>query len=209
MHSTKKKPVIGVIGGAGPDAAIDFQAQLYKEMKKQLIAVSDQDHYRVIVDNYTSMPDRSLALLKQGPSPLPDMIKSATGLEKLGCNFITYPCNTAHAYLPQIANAIKIPITVTVLVLGPDGHIASLFPGESRNWLGQSNCQIASSNNHEYTRITLTPNYICNSRLILLLVSDVERVNLCEVLLDGGDEDEYPARILFNQNKTPVEIFSV
>jgi len=106
-------------------------------------------------------------------------------------------------------NAIKMPITVTVLVLGLDGHIASLFPGESRNWLAQSNCQIASSNNHEYRRITLTPNYICNSGLILLLVSDVERVNLCEALLDGGDEDEYPARILFNQNKTPVEIFSV
>ncbi|MBT4804268.1 MAG: amino acid racemase [Legionellales bacterium] len=105
-----EKPVIGIIGGAGPDATVDLQVHLNKQMKIQLRAVSDQDHYRVIVDNYTCMPDRSLALRNKGPSPLQHMQTAAKNLEKLGATIITYPCNTAHAYIQEIQNSISIPI---------------------------------------------------------------------------------------------------
>lgn len=105
-----KKPVIGIIGGAGPDATVDLQVHLNKQMKIQLRAVADQEHYRVIVDNYTCMPDRSLALCNKGPSPLPHMQTAARNLEKLGATIITYPCNTAHAYIQEIQSAISVPI---------------------------------------------------------------------------------------------------
>lgn len=104
------KPIIGVIGGAGPDATIDFQAELANQMKLKLNAISDQDHLRVIVDNYTTMPDRSLNLAKSATSPLRHMQEAALNLEKLGANLLAYPCNTAHAFLPEIQQALSIPI---------------------------------------------------------------------------------------------------
>ena len=106
----KTQPIIGIIGGAGPDATIDFQAELSKQMKLKLNAIYDQDHYRVIVDNYTTMPDRSLSLGKNAASPIQHMQEAALTLEKLGCNLLAYPCNTAHAFLPAIEQVLSIPI---------------------------------------------------------------------------------------------------
>jgi aspartate racemase len=34
----------------------------------------------------------------------------ARGLERQGADFLTIPCNTAHYYLPRIAEAVSIPI---------------------------------------------------------------------------------------------------
>ena len=106
----KYSKIIGVIGGAGPDAAVDFQRQLFKQMKLQLNAALDQEHYRVIVDNYTDMPDRAIGYLGKGMSPLPHMIATAKNLENLGCSVIAYPCNTAHVYLADISDAVNIPM---------------------------------------------------------------------------------------------------
>lgn len=103
-------PIIGVIGGAGPDATIDFQKALSQQMKQQCQAITDQHHFRVIVDNYTVMPDRSQALLGRGPSPLPYLQKIAQNLASLGATMITCPCNTAHAYIDALQAAISVPI---------------------------------------------------------------------------------------------------
>ena len=105
-----KQPIIGIIGGAGPDATIDLQIELSKQMKIKLNAISDQDHYRVIVDNYTTMPDRSLSLSKNASSPIKHMQETALTLEKMGCNLLAYPCNTAHAFLPEIQKVLSIPL---------------------------------------------------------------------------------------------------
>ena len=103
-------PVIGIIGGAGPDATIDFQAELSQQMKQQGHAINDQMHFRVIVDNYTTMPDRTQALQKKGPSPLPTIQKIASNLEALGATLLAYPCNTAHAYIADIQAKVSIPV---------------------------------------------------------------------------------------------------
>lgn len=103
-------PVIGIIGGAGPDATIDFQIALSQQMKQQYRAISDQAHFRVIVDNYTTMPDRTQALQGKGPSPLPYMCLTARNLEQLGATVIVYPCNTAHAYITDIQAAVSVPV---------------------------------------------------------------------------------------------------
>jgi aspartate racemase len=107
---TARTPVIGVIGGAGPDATIDFQVELSQQMKLQCQAINDQTHFRVIVDNYTTMPDRIQALHGKGPSPLPYMQTVARNLEQLGATLIVYPCNTAHAYIADIQAAVSTPI---------------------------------------------------------------------------------------------------
>jgi aspartate racemase len=98
---------VGVIGGMGPEATVDFLRRIVAATPAQ----DDADHIRVLVDNNPKVPSRIAALVDgTGEDPLPVLIAMARGLEKQGADFLTIPCNTAHYYLPRIAEAVSIPI---------------------------------------------------------------------------------------------------
>jgi aspartate racemase len=98
--------IIGILGGMGPEATIDLFAQIVKGTKVK----KDQDHLRIIIDNNPKVPDRTLAIQKKGPSPLPQLIRSAKILENTGADFIVIPCVTAHYYYKPLKKKLKIPI---------------------------------------------------------------------------------------------------
>jgi aspartate racemase len=98
--------VIGILGGMGPEATIDLFTKILKGTK----AKKDQDHLRILIDNNPKIPDRTLALQKKGPSPLPRLVQSARILEKAGADFIVIPCVTVHYYHESLQKKIKIPI---------------------------------------------------------------------------------------------------
>jgi aspartate racemase len=99
------KAIIGIIGGAGPDAAIDLQMKLSYEMKKQLNARSDAEHVRVIVDN-----DPQLAATFNSTNSLKHYVASAKSLEMMGANLILIACNAAHIHIDDIQKLISVPI---------------------------------------------------------------------------------------------------
>ena len=100
------KQVIGILGGMGPEATIDLFAKIVKESKVK----RDQDHFRIVIDNNPQIPDRTLAIKRKGPSPLPELIRSARMLERAGVNFILIPCITAHHFFDSLQRRIKTPI---------------------------------------------------------------------------------------------------
>jgi aspartate racemase len=100
----KSRPIIALVGGAGPDAAIDLQMKLSRAMKKRLNIGFDQDHYRVIVDNNTDIPNREEAFLSNDSTPLLTYINSAKKLEEMGGDILIISCNTAHIYFNDIQN---------------------------------------------------------------------------------------------------------
>ena len=51
--------VLGVLGGMGPAATLDFHAKL---LAADAGARLDQDHLRVIIDSNPLVPDRNLAV---------------------------------------------------------------------------------------------------------------------------------------------------
>ena len=52
---TEPTKVIGVMGGLGPAATLDFFGRIISKTN----ALRDQDHLRVIIDNNTKIPDRN------------------------------------------------------------------------------------------------------------------------------------------------------
>ncbi len=98
--------VVGVIGGMGPAATVEFLARLVRATP----ATRDEDHLHVIVDSDPAIPSRTAAILRGGPSPAPRLCAIARGLERAGAQFLAMPCNTAHAYLDPIRAAVEIPI---------------------------------------------------------------------------------------------------
>ena len=106
MAADGGEKTVGVIGGMGPEATVDFLRRIVAATP----ARDDADHIRVLVDNNPKIPSRLAALVDgTGEDPLPVLIAMARGLEKQGADFLTMPCNTAHYYLPRIAEAVSIP----------------------------------------------------------------------------------------------------
>lgn len=99
--------IAGVIGGMGPEATVDFLRRVVAATP----AADDVDHIRVLVDNNPKIPSRLAALVDgNGEDPLPSLIAMALGLKRQGAQFLVIPCNTAHYYLPRIAEAVQLPV---------------------------------------------------------------------------------------------------
>ncbi len=86
------KRILGVLGGMGPLATVDFMRKVI-----ELTPVSrDQDHVPLIVYSMPQVPDRTECILEGGESPLPAMLEGLRTLEAAGAGCIAIPCNTAH-----------------------------------------------------------------------------------------------------------------
>ena len=105
--SKHRQPVIGVIGGMGPDATVDLMRRVIEATP----ASDDIDHIRMIVDNNPKIPSRMQALIdRAGEDPAPVLAAMARGLETAGADVLVIPCNTAHHYLPAIRAAVHVPV---------------------------------------------------------------------------------------------------
>lgn len=104
MQEARK--AIGILGGMGPAATVD----LFRQIVANTDAGGDADHARILIDNDPAVPDRTAALLHGGPSPLPNLIRMARGLEKMGAGVLGISCNTSHFFYEQVAAAVSVPI---------------------------------------------------------------------------------------------------
>lgn len=97
--------VIGILGGMGPEATNYLFAQILKHTD----AGCDREHIPIVVYNNPKVPDRTAAILSDGPSPSPAILEGARFLEKSGASFILMPCITAHYFHPEVSGQINIP----------------------------------------------------------------------------------------------------
>ncbi|MCT4605609.1 MAG: amino acid racemase [Marinisporobacter sp.] len=96
---------IGILGGMGPLATAD----LFRKIILLTDAKSDQEHIHILIDNNTSIPDRTAHLIAKGTDPRKQLIASARRLENMGADFLIMPCNTAHNFYEDIIKEINIP----------------------------------------------------------------------------------------------------
>lgn len=97
--------VVGVIGGLGPEATLDFYAKVLKNTP----AKKDQDHIHLVIESNPKTPNRNEAIAGLGPSPGPALADMARSLERAGVDFVVMACNTAHAFESEIRAALTIP----------------------------------------------------------------------------------------------------
>jgi aspartate racemase len=98
--------VIGILGGMGPEATAD----LFYRIIRATPVEKDQDHPRTIIYSNSKVPDRTMAILSGGPSPVPEMVMAARALEGAGADFLIMPCNTAHYFIEELRESIEIPV---------------------------------------------------------------------------------------------------
>ena len=98
--------MLGVLGGMGPMATVDFLAKLVRATP----AGRDQDHIPTLVCSAVDIPDRADAILGAGPDPLPAMRAALARLEAGGATRIAIPCNTAHHWHAALQAGTALPI---------------------------------------------------------------------------------------------------
>lgn len=97
---------IGVVGGVGPAATVDFIEKVIKNTP----AARDQDHIKLVVEHNPKIPDRTDNLIGQGADPTVAIYAACKRLEKDNADMIAIPCNTAHAFVERIQAYLSIPI---------------------------------------------------------------------------------------------------
>lgn len=115
----KSADFIGIFGGVGPLATVDFERKVIGLTP----ATTDQGHLRMFVRTYPQMPDRTQALiaLNSGDSKLAKeviriAVKEITAMLIEGeVSNIVLTCNTLHAFLPDLEGAERVPGIITEL----------------------------------------------------------------------------------------------
>jgi len=98
--------VLGVLGGMGPLAAVDFLHKLVTLTPAQ----RDQEHIPVVLWSVPQIPERPPAITDGGESPLPAMLAGVRALKAAGAVRIAIACNTAHFWADELQRAGGVPI---------------------------------------------------------------------------------------------------
>lgn len=184
---------VGILGGMGPEAAIDLQLKILLATP----AKTDEEHLPVVVCNIAQIPPRTPAILGHGESPLPAMAENLRMLEKMGAQIAAIACNTAHHWHSQLQAQVSIPLlhiadavhevlaqskTKTVGLLSTPGTLASGFYQRRLTELGVS---------------VRTPEAAMQEKLVLAIAAVKSRnypaaavlvEEVAQSLLDGGAE---------------------
>lgn len=102
---------LGVLGGMGPAATVEFLARL----QSYTPAEKDQDHIRVIADINPKAPDRNAP----GSGAGGVLAEMAGALHGAGAEVLAMPCNTAHAHADLIQRASGLPL-IDMIDLGAE-----------------------------------------------------------------------------------------
>jgi aspartate racemase len=100
-------PVLGIIGGMGPAATLDFMRRILERTP----ARDDADHIHMLVESNPRIPSRIAHLIERtGADPTAELVRVARNLEAGGATLLAMPCNTAHNYAAAIRGAVSIPL---------------------------------------------------------------------------------------------------
>ena len=97
--------MIGILGGMGTQAGLDFCNKLAKLNKGK----TDQQYPLFVLYNKSNIPGRPENLHKYN-KVLKSLLAGCKFLEKSKCKFIVIPCNTAHYWFDDLQKKTKIPV---------------------------------------------------------------------------------------------------
>jgi aspartate racemase len=97
--------MIGILGGMGTQAGLDFCNKLAKLNKGK----TDQKYPLFLLYNKSNIPDRPENLNKY-KKVLKSLLDGCIFLQRNKCKFIVIPCNTAHYWFDDLQKKIRIPI---------------------------------------------------------------------------------------------------
>lgn len=157
----------------GPEATVLL-------MQKLLVAVparDDADHIPLIVYQNPAVPSRIKRLIDgAGDDPAPVLAKMAQDLAAAGAQALAMPCNTAHAYAPQIIAATDLPF-LDMRQSTFDQLRSILSPGARIGMLASPAVRMAGVFDASFEASGFTPVFATDEAQILALIRQVKSGN--------------------------------
>ena len=114
--------MIGVLGGMGPLATVDF----FNKVLLATPAKGDADHVPLLIQSDPRIPPRPAAILNSGRSPLPELLAGRDRLIALGATALAMPCNTAHFWYADLVRGCRVPfISIVSASIAELGKLAT------------------------------------------------------------------------------------
>jgi len=99
---------------------------------------------------------------------------------------------------------LALPFTAVYLGMGPDGHFASLFPGDPAIDARDTLCVAVPGTGSRLPRMSLTASTLLNSEKVFLLFAGKDKEATYAEAKKAGSCKALPLRLLLSQTQTPV-----
>ncbi len=123
----QQKRLIGIVGGLGPFAHLDFERKLLAAASEFTSARRDQDFPQWVLSSIPQTPDRTEAFLGHAEDPTPVLLRSLERVRRAGADFAVVACNTAHLFLAPLREESPLPILSLIDVTADEA--ARIAPG--------------------------------------------------------------------------------
>lgn len=107
--------------------------------------------------------------------------------------------------IQQRLDRLPLPISLTVLGLGEDGHIASLFPGMNPDTLPANHCIAVAPPIAPSLRVSLSMEMLADSERIVLIVTGEKKRRLLDQLAENPDPG-LPVAWLLHSSKSVITV---
>lgn len=132
----QQRRLIGIVGGLGPFAHLDFERKLLEAASELVGARRDQDFPQWVLSSIPQTPDRTEAFFGQTDDPTPSLRRSLERLRGAGADFAVVACNTAHLFLESLRQ--ESPVPIISLIEATADEAARIAPGGSVGLLATS-----------------------------------------------------------------------
>ncbi|QNN52902.1 6-phosphogluconolactonase [Nocardioides mesophilus] len=111
--------------------------------------------------------------------------------------------HAAAAYAEELRSRSEGPFDVMMLGMGPDGHVASLFPGHPQLDVDDRDAvAVTDSPKPPPQRVSLTYRALNRSRSVWFLVTTEDKAEAAAAAISGADRHDYPAAGVHGQDET-------
>ena len=190
--------MIGVLGGMGPLATVDF----FNKVLLATPAKSDADHIPLLIQSDPRIPPRPAAILNGGRSPLSELLAGRDRLIALGATALAMPCNTAHYWYADLVRGCSVPfISIVDASIGEIGKLAK--PGATIGIIATRATLATKIFDAQLQRAGYTPMLPDDDVMEKLVLPGIELVKAGQIV-QGGQFIEQAVQALLDQGAGAV-----
>jgi aspartate racemase len=190
--------MIGVLGGMGPLATVDF----FNKVLLATPAQGDADHVPMLIQSDPRIPPRPPAILSGARSPLPELLAGRDRLIAAGATALAMPCNTAHYWAADLAKGCSVPfISIVTASISDISQLAKA--GKSIGIIATRATLAAKIFDAPLMQAGYTPLLPSNDMMDTLVLPGIELVKTSQAA-PGGQLIEQAVQALLNQGAGAV-----